>query len=74
MTAQRRAGCLKKNNPCARKGVGRGLHRSDIISSTVGYIADAGVQIEYGKNYDGYWDGMMFMNQVCFLFDLYFAH
>ncbi|KAJ6489378.1 hypothetical protein DFH09DRAFT_948186 [Mycena vulgaris] len=47
-----------------KKGVGRGLHRSDIICSTCGHIPEAGQQIEYGKNYDGYWTGELFVNQV----------
>lgn len=55
---------LEGKQPLRKKGVGRGLHRSDVICSTFGHITDAGVQIEYGKNYDGYWDGTMFMKQV----------
>ncbi|KAJ7939496.1 hypothetical protein B0H13DRAFT_1587124 [Mycena leptocephala] len=47
-----------------KKGVGRGLHRSDIIYSTFGHIPEAGAQIEYGKNYDGYWTGELFVKQV----------
>ena len=27
-------------------------------------MKNAGVQIEYGKNYDGFWDGAMFVQQV----------
>ena len=47
------------------KGPGRGLHYSGIICSTFGWLADAGQTIEYGKNYDGYWNGAMFVQQVC---------
>jgi hypothetical protein len=39
---------------CRKKGVGRGLHQSDIICSTVGWIEEASQTLEYGKNYDGY--------------------
>ena len=47
-----------------KKGVGRGIHRSDVICSTVGHLEDAGESLEYGKNYDGYWNGEMFIKQV----------
>ncbi|KAJ3987893.1 hypothetical protein F5890DRAFT_1571338 [Lentinula detonsa] len=47
-----------------KKGVGRGLHRSDIICSTVGWLEDAGQELEYGKNYDGYWTGELFVKQL----------
>ncbi|KAJ7604875.1 hypothetical protein DFH06DRAFT_1020554 [Mycena polygramma] len=47
-----------------KKGVGRGLHRSDIICSTCGHIPEAGEELEYGKNYDGYWTGELFCKQL----------
>jgi hypothetical protein len=47
--------CLKGEMPICKKGVGRGIHRSDIICSTVGHIMEAGEGLEYGKNHDGYW-------------------
>jgi hypothetical protein len=37
---------------------------SDVICSTAGYIIDAGEELEYGKSYEGYWDGTKFMMQV----------
>ncbi|KAG1858571.1 hypothetical protein F4604DRAFT_1882904 [Suillus subluteus] len=46
-----------------KKGVGRGLHRSDVICSTVGHLVDAGESMEYGKNHEGYWNGEMFLNE-----------
>jgi hypothetical protein len=52
--------------PIRKKGAGRGIHRSDIICSTVGHIDDAGQGMEYGKNYEGYWDGAQFIKQVNF--------
>ncbi|KAJ7664784.1 hypothetical protein B0H14DRAFT_2425076 [Mycena olivaceomarginata] len=55
---------LEGEQPLRKKGVGRGLHRSDVIYSTVGYITDAGEELEYGKSYEGYWDGTKFMVQV----------
>jgi hypothetical protein len=57
---------LEGEQPLRKKGVGRGLHRSDVICSTVGYITDAGEELEYGKSYEGYWDGTKFMVQVRF--------
>jgi hypothetical protein len=48
-----------------KKGVGHGLHQSDVICSTMGFLPGASQMIEYGKNYNGYWTGEMFVNQVC---------
>ncbi|KAH8928086.1 hypothetical protein BT69DRAFT_1185174, partial [Atractiella rhizophila] len=39
-----------------KKGQGRGLHRSDFICSTKGWLEEAGEQLEYGKNHEGYWN------------------
>ena len=47
-----------------KKGVGRGMHHSDIICSTVRWLKNASQSLEYGKNYDGYWTGEMFVKQV----------
>ncbi|KAL1711796.1 hypothetical protein EV715DRAFT_214853 [Schizophyllum commune] len=46
------------------KGVGRGLHQSDFICSTVGWLKDASQTLEYGKNYEGYWNGELFVKQL----------
>ena len=50
--------------PLLKKGVGHGSHCSNIICSTVGCLKEAGQQLEYGKNYDGYWTGELFVKQV----------
>ena len=47
-----------------KKGVGQGQHQSDVICSTVGWLPDASQHLEYGKNYEGYWNGEMFVKQV----------
>lgn len=47
-----------------KKGASRGLHTSAVITATVGYLKEATHIIEYGKNYDGYWTGEMFVKQV----------
>ncbi|KAG1740917.1 hypothetical protein EDB19DRAFT_1635048, partial [Suillus lakei] len=47
-----------------KKGVGRGLHQSNIICSTVGHLKEAAHTIEYGKNYKGYWNGEMLVVQL----------
>jgi hypothetical protein len=52
-----------------KKGVGRGMHQSDVICSTVGWLKEASQSLEYGKNYDGYWNGELFIKQVRFQFD-----
>ncbi|KAG1732059.1 hypothetical protein EDB19DRAFT_1640483 [Suillus lakei] len=47
-----------------KKGVGRGIHRSDVICSTCGHLSQAGESMEYGKNYEGYWNGERFCTQM----------
>ena len=54
----------KEEQPILKKGAGRGEHRSDVICSTYGWLKDAGEQMEYGKNYEGYWTGEKFVEQV----------
>ena len=50
--------------PLWKKGAGRGLHQSDVICSTVGWLQEASHTLEYGKNYEGYWTGELFVKQV----------
>ncbi|KAF8576284.1 hypothetical protein K439DRAFT_1367698, partial [Ramaria rubella] len=69
MTAQANDGkkaswIYKGEQPLCKKGVGRGLHQSEIICSTVGWLADASQTLEYGKNYKGYWTGELFVKQL----------
>lgn len=47
-----------------KKGVGRGIHQSDVICSTMGWMSAASQSLEYGKNYEGYWNGELFVKQV----------
>ncbi|KAJ3553136.1 hypothetical protein NP233_g12718 [Leucocoprinus birnbaumii] len=54
----------KGEQPLKKKGVGRGLHQSDVIASTVGWLKDASRTLEYGKNYEGYWNGELFVKQI----------
>ena len=55
---------LDGEQPLRKKGVGRGIHQSDVICSTYGWLKDASQSLEYGKNYDGYWTGELFVKQV----------
>jgi hypothetical protein len=69
MTAQANDGMAMSwvwqgEQPLKKKGVGRGLHQSDVICSTVGWLREASQTLEYGKNYDGYWNGELFVKQV----------
>ncbi|KAF9489276.1 hypothetical protein BDN71DRAFT_1530069, partial [Pleurotus eryngii] len=50
--------------PLRKKGAGRGIHQSDILCSTFGWIEEASQTLEYGKNYDGYWTEELFVKQV----------
>jgi hypothetical protein len=59
-----KAWVLEDQHRLRKKGVGRGLHQSDIICSTVGWLSDASQTLEYGKNYEGYWNGKLFIKQV----------
>ena len=63
---------LEGEQPILKKGAGRGSHRSDVICSTHGWLANAGVQLEYGKNYEGYWTGEMFVAQVIIISQIYY--
>ena len=62
---------LEGEQPILKKGAGRGSHRSDVICSTFGWLENAGVQIEYGKNYDGFWTGELFIKQVILILFLH---
>lgn len=55
---------LEQQFPLRKKGVGRGLHESGAICGTVGYLKEGRQTLEYGKNYDGYWTGELFIKQV----------
>jgi hypothetical protein len=47
-----------------KKGVGHGLHKSDILCSMVGWLEEAMQTFKYRKNYKGYWTGELFVKQV----------
>ncbi|KAJ7586722.1 hypothetical protein C8J56DRAFT_1085285 [Mycena floridula] len=69
MTAQANDGkpkswVLEGEHALKKKGVGRGIHQSDVICSTFGHLPEASQTLEYGKNYEGYWDGDLFVKQV----------
>ena len=69
MTAQANDGMAMSwvwqgEQPLKKKGVGCGLHQSDVICSTKGWLQEASQTLEYGKNYDGYWNGELFIKQV----------
>lgn len=72
MTAQandsmKKTWVLEDQHQLRKKGVGRGIHQSDIICSTFGWLKEASQTLEYGKNYEGYWTGELFIKQVCLL-------
>lgn len=50
--------------PLLKKGAGCGSQWSDVTCSTVDWLKDVGQQLEYGKNYEGYWTGALFVKQV----------
>ena len=69
MTAQANDGMKKSwvqqdEQPLMKKGVGRGIHQSDVICATHGWMKEASQSLEYGKNYEGYWNGELFVKQV----------
>ncbi|KAJ3561191.1 hypothetical protein NP233_g10346 [Leucocoprinus birnbaumii] len=56
---------LDGEQPLKKKGVGQGIYQSDVICPTVGWIKKASETMEYGKNYEGYWNGEKFVKQLC---------
>ncbi|TFY69697.1 hypothetical protein EVJ58_g265 [Rhodofomes roseus] len=54
---------LDGEQPIKKKGQGRGIHQSDFICLTYGWLASASQTMEYGKNYEGYWNGELFIKQ-----------
>ncbi|KAK2460090.1 hypothetical protein APHAL10511_007888 [Amanita phalloides] len=69
MTAQAHDGvCMswvwKGEQPLKKKGQGHGLHQFDVTCLTKGWLKEASQTLEYGKNYDGYWNGELFVKQV----------
>jgi hypothetical protein len=61
---------MEGEQPILKKGAGRGSHCSDVICSTYGWLKNAGVQIEYRKNHDGFWTGELFIKQVSVKFSI----
>lgn len=55
---------FKDHHQLRKKGVGRGIHQSDVICSMVGWLEEASITLEYGKNNDGFWNGELFMKQL----------
>ncbi|KAH7890045.1 hypothetical protein F5I97DRAFT_1934816 [Phlebopus sp. FC_14] len=47
-----------------KKGASRGMYQSSVICSTIGHLEEAGQSLKYGKNYEGYWMGKLFVKQV----------
>ena len=55
---------FKNQYQLCKKGPGHSLHQSDTIMSTVGWLKQGLQTLEYGKNYNGYWNGELFVKQV----------
>ncbi|KAJ3728200.1 hypothetical protein DFJ43DRAFT_1001247 [Lentinula guzmanii] len=55
---------FKGEHAIRKKGVGRGIHQSDIICSTFGWLREASETLEYGKNNEGFWNGELFIKQL----------
>jgi hypothetical protein len=67
MMHQRRHGCLKISISFEKKVLAKGFTKSDTICSTVGWLEEASQTLEYGKNYEGYCLGELFVKQVFIL-------
>ena len=48
---------LEGEQPSKKKGTRRGLHQSNVICLTYGWLKGASVAMECGKNCEGYWIG-----------------
>ena len=55
---------MNGTQPLQQKCLGRGLHQIEVTCLTVSWMKDARQCLEYGKKYDGYWSGEMFVQQV----------
>jgi hypothetical protein len=55
---------LDSEHAIKKKGMRHGIHQSNVICSTVGWLKKASQSMEYRNNYNGYWNGKMFMKQV----------
>ena len=62
--SQKKSWIMQGEQPLQKKDVDHGIHHLDVICSTVGWLKDASQTIEYEKNYNGYWNGEMFVEQV----------
>jgi hypothetical protein len=62
---------LEGEQPLRKKGAGRGIHQSDIICSTIGWLRDASQTLGCGKNYEGYWNGELFVKQVWSIWSIF---
>ena len=65
--SQKKSWVYEGEHALKKKGVGRGLYQSDVICSIIGWLKDASQTLEYGKNYDGYWTGELFVKQVGYI-------
>lgn len=54
----------KAEQPLRKKGGGQGLHQSDVMCSMKGWLKDVSQTLEHGKNYNGYWNGELFVKQA----------
>ncbi|KAJ4496252.1 hypothetical protein C8J55DRAFT_414344 [Lentinula edodes] len=61
--AQVKCWVFQNQHMLRKKGVGRGIHQSDVICSTVGWLKGASQSMESRKNYEGYWNGEMFLKE-----------
>ncbi|KAH9913736.1 uncharacterized protein B0H18DRAFT_1087984 [Fomitopsis serialis] len=50
--------------PLKKKGQGCGVHQSEVICSTYGWLRKASQTLEYSKNHEGYWTGELFVKQL----------
>jgi hypothetical protein len=47
-----------------KKGASCGLYQSDMICLTIGWLKEGSQTLEYGQNYEGYWNREMLVKQV----------
>ncbi|KAF9012340.1 hypothetical protein BDQ17DRAFT_1232750, partial [Cyathus striatus] len=50
--------------PIRKKGARQGIHHSEVICLTVGWLKEGSQSMEYGKHYNGHWNGKMFFKQM----------
>lgn len=70
MTAQinnslKKSWIFNGKQPLKKKGIGHEIYQNNIICLTHSWTKEASQTLKYEKNYEGYWNGELFIKKVC---------